>query len=117
MFTHHTFIHAEHHVALEATIRNHWVAHEEQVASLYKAALANLAGQSCAIAHSKGIFLSTLRDPAVTVSVATDPESGVYVQLAHLKDHKPEQPPLLTVGQKWAAQNPSSVGTVPTKFW
>src|ERR1700693_4014567 len=97
MFLHHSFIHVEHHVALEATIRNLGLAQADGLAALYRTALANLNGESVAIPKTKGILLSLLRDPNVTVSVATDAESGVYVQLAHLKGHSPGSPPLLTV--------------------
>jgi hypothetical protein len=119
MFTHHTFIFAEHHVALEATVRNHWATREEQLAMLYKAALFNLDKNMAAFSNPKSqlILLSLLQDPEVAVSVATDAESGVYVQLARLKSHAQGKAPLMTVGQKWAAENPPSAGSAPTKLW
>ena len=114
MFGHYTFIQKQHHVALEAAIRNHSVVsgiNSNLIATLYKLALAGLDQP----AKSEGFYMSTLTTETATVSSATDAKTGLWIQLAKVKD----QPSVyLTLGQKWAMeQYIPAHGNVSTIMW
>lgn len=114
MFDHYPYIQKQHHVALASTIRNHAVVstvNATVLATMYKHALACLDG----VKPMDGFFSSNLRADGVTLSSVTEAKTGLWMQLARLDD-KPSL--LLTVGQKWAMEQPVPAhGNVATTLW
>ena len=111
MFIQYTYIQPEHHVALESAIRNHMVITSPVLAKLYKSALANVDKPTNETNH----FTSHLKSGNVSVGTATDSKTGVFVQLARA-DGNPRL--LLTVGTKWAMEQPNPVqGNIATTLW
>ena len=100
MFNHYTYIHQQHHVALEAVIRNHGLGTDINavlLAQMYKLALDGLKQP----VTEGGFFTSSLRAGNVTLSSVTAEKTGLWIQLAKLED---KDCPLLTLGQKWAME-------------
>jgi hypothetical protein len=111
MFNHYPFIAPEHHVALESCIRNHNVITSPLLAELYKAALFNVDKQT----QITGRHTSHLITANVRIGTATDAKTGFYVQLAKVEG---QERPLLTVGSKWAMEQPNALqGNVATHIW
>ena len=112
MFNHFTFIPEKHHVALAACVRNHMTITANELASTYKAALANLAEYTPCPGKRASHMLTTNE---IAIGTATDEKLGVYVQLARVKG---QGDPLLTVGVKWVTEDTSAVlGNTSTTFW
>lgn len=114
MFGHYPFILKQHHVALESAIRSHSVVsgiNANLLAAMYKLALAGLDQP----VKSEGCYTSTLLTDTATVSSVTDAKTGLWIQLAKVKD----QPnAYLTLGQKWAMeQYIPAHGNVSTLMW
>lgn len=111
MFTQYRFIDPNHHVALESCIRTHTTVTPQLLSRLYEAALANTTGAS----GSPEMLTSHVSNDQVQIGFATDQKTGIYVQLAQLKDRKGR---MLTVGQKWAAEKDNPVqGNTSIIFW
>jgi hypothetical protein len=111
MFAQHKFIDSNHHVALEACIRNHPVVTAQLLTKLYGTAHASLDG----VKAETGIAASHIDGGNFKVGTATDEKTGIYIQLVRLKD-KPNN--LLTVGHKWAMERENTVqGNTSTTMW
>ena len=111
MFVHYNFILPEHHVALESAIRNHMGITSPVLTKLYKTALANVDKPT----NETGQFTSHLKSGNVSVGTATDSKTGIFTQLARA-DGNPRL--LLTVGSKWAMEQPNPVqGNIATTLW
>lgn len=116
MFNHYRFISPEHYVALESACR----AHAQQpavLAGLYEMASKTITNGKYTVAEVPSTMMLSLMQQGndILVVTATDRKTGNYIQLAKV----PNQPrPLLTVGQKWAAEsvNPQ-MGNVGTQIW
>lgn len=114
MFGQYPYIGKQHIVALESAVRNHSVTttvNAQLLAQMYRLALDGLKQP---ITES-GFFTSSLRAGNITLSSVTDAKTGLWLQLAKVEG----QPnPFLTVGQKWAMEQPVPAhGNVSTVFW
>lgn len=114
MFDHYPYVQKQHHVALASTIRSHAVVstvNATVLAIMYKHALACLDN----VVALDGFFSSRLCAEGVTLSSVTEAKTGLWMQLAKL-DGKPSL--LLTIGQKWAMEQPVPAhGNVATTLW
>ena len=114
MFGQYTFIQVQHHVALEAAVRNHSIisaATPQILARMYKLALEGLKQP----VQETGFYTSSLRARNITLSSVTESKSGLWLQLAKVET---QSNPYLTVGQKWAMESFSApTNNVSTIFW
>lgn len=111
MFVHHKFIDPNHHVALEACIRNHPVVTATLLARLYSAALACIDKPG----GEAGLLTSHINANEYQIGTATDEKTGIYIQLVQMKDRASK---LLTVGHKWAVERDNPVqGNTSTVLW
>lgn len=114
MFGQYTFIQVQHHVALEAAVRNHSIisaATPQILARMYKLALEGLKQP----VQETGFYTSSLRAGNITLSNVTESKSGLWLQLAKVEG---QPSPYLAVGQKWAQENYSpAMGNISTIFW
>ena len=114
MFGQYTFIQVQHHVALEAAVRNHSIilaATPQILARMYKLALEGLKQP----VQETGFYTSSLRAGNITLSSVTESKSGLWLQLAKVEG---QPSPYLAVGQKWAQENYSpAMGNISTIFW
>ena len=114
MFGQYTFIQVQHHVALEAAVRNHSIisaATPQILARMYKLALEGLKQP----VQETGFYTSSLRAGNITLSNVTEAKSGLWLQLAKVEG---QPSPYLAVGQKWAQENYSpAMGNISTIFW
>lgn len=114
MFDHYPHVAVQHKVALESTIRQHSVVNTVNaptLAKMYKLALDGFTAPT----KEEGFLSSVLNTGTVTISAITEAKSGLWLQLARVKD---QTGTYLTVGQKWAMEQLSPQhGNVATTLW
>ncbi len=113
MFNQYSFIPDQHKVALQGVIRHGVTAHT--LVQLYEATLTVLnASDPTKLALTDKLAFSRLVTETHEIAVVTSRETGVYLQLAR---EKGKTTTFITVGQKWAMEQPSPHSTVNTIFW
>lgn len=112
MFVQYKFIAEQHKVALQGVLA-HGVS-AARLAALYEATLAVLDAEDTAkLSLAANFAFSRLVTETHVIAVVTTRDTGVYCQLAREKT-KPQA--YLTVGQKWAMEQPGP-HSVNTVFW
>ena len=113
MFAHYSYIAVQHHVALEASIRNHSVVSGITAPLLAKMYQLAITGLQAPITET-GFHTSSLRAGNITLSSVTDAKTGLWLQLAHVEG----KANYLTVGQKWVMEQfVPAHGNVSTILW
>lgn len=113
MFNQYQFIPEEHKVALQGVVQSHNIT-PNKLAALYESALAVLTVEPSKLQLAATLAFSKLVTETHEISVVTNRETGVYVQLAREKGKVKNY---FTAGQKWAMEQPSPHSTVNTVFW
>lgn len=115
MFNQYEYIARQHHVPLEAAIKNHSIVsgiNANLLAKMYQLALAGLKQP----VQSEGFFTSSIHAAGnITLSSVTEAKTGLWLQLARVEG---QPQPYLTVGQKWAMEQYQPVlGNTASIFW
>lgn len=114
MFNQYRFIAEEHRVALHGVVQRHGLT-PTKLANLYETAALVLASPDATkLAMSTKTAFSKLSTDTHEIAVVTCIETGVFVQLAK---EKAKTKVYITVGQKWAMEQPSVNSSINTVLW
>ena len=106
----------EHAISMESVVRQHGGITRPMLIDLYNAAKDILSDQE-GKTKLRNVIPSLLKannsqHGDVMIATATDERSGTFVQLAAAGGRI-----LMTIGQKWAVQQPNAQGTLVTAQW